>query len=57
VAVVGDSLHDLHMARAAGAGLAVGVLTGPATRTDLEDHADVVMGSIAELPAWLASSR
>ena len=54
VAVVGDSLHDLHMARAAGAALAVGVLTGPATRADLAVDADVVLASIAELPGWLA---
>ena len=53
VAVIGDSTHDLHMARAAGAGLAVGVLTGPATRADLEGDADVVLRSVAELPGWL----
>ncbi len=56
VAVVGDSVHDLHMARAAGAGLAVGVLTGPATRAELEHDADVVLGSIAELPRWLSAN-
>lgn len=54
VAVIGDSTHDLHMARAAGAGAAVGVLTGPATRADLVADADVVLASIAELPAWLS---
>jgi len=57
VAVVGDSIHDLHMARAAGAGLCVGVLTGPATRADLEADADVVLESIAELPAFLGALR
>jgi phosphoglycolate phosphatase len=52
VAVVGDSLHDLHCAKAAGA-VAILVLTGPrgeAARTELEAHADHVITSIAELP-------
>ena len=35
IAVVGDNLHDLDMAKAAGAGLAIGVLTGNSSRTDL----------------------
>ena len=54
VAVIGDSTHDLHMARAAGAGLAVGVLTGPARDADLAPDADVVLPSIAALPAFLS---
>lgn len=54
VAMVGDSLHDLHAGRAAGAGLVVGVLTGPAERAELDPHADLVLGSIAELPEALA---
>jgi phosphoglycolate phosphatase len=49
VAVVGDSLHDLEMARAAGAGLAIGVLTGASPRETLAPHADHVIGSIAEI--------
>ena len=52
IAMVGDSLHDLHAGRAAGM-TCIGVLTGPAKRDDLEPHADVVLASIAELPAWL----
>jgi phosphoglycolate phosphatase len=51
-AMVGDSLHDLHAARAAGM-VAVGVLTGMADRATLGEVADVVLGSIAELPDWL----
>ena len=51
-AMVGDSAHDLKAGRAAGM-IAVGVLTGPATRADLSPLADVVLGSIAELPDWL----
>jgi phosphoglycolate phosphatase-like HAD superfamily hydrolase len=35
IAVVGDNVHDLHMARAAGAGAAIGVLTGNAQAEDL----------------------
>jgi phosphoglycolate phosphatase len=48
-AVVGDSAADLQMARAAGAGLAIGVLTGVGGRADLEPLADEVIESIARL--------
>jgi phosphoglycolate phosphatase len=57
VALIGDTLHDLEAARAAGA-VSVCVLTGPlglAARTQLEPHADHVIGSIDELPALLDS--
>jgi phosphoglycolate phosphatase len=54
VAVVGDTPHDMHMARAAGAGLAIGVLTGVSPREVLADHADRVLASIAELDDLLA---
>jgi phosphoglycolate phosphatase len=53
VALVGDSLHDLHAAEAAGA-LAVLVLTGPlgrAARDQLAPHADHVIETIADLPS------
>jgi len=53
VAVVGDSPHDLDMARAAGAGLAVGVCTGVSPRELLQQHADLVLESIAELETAL----
>lgn len=52
VAVVGDTLHDLHAARAAGA-VAVAVLTGPVPAHRLAPHADAVIPSIAALEAWL----
>jgi len=52
-AMIGDSLHDLHAGKAAGF-TTIGVLTGPARREALEPHADVVLNSIAELPAWIA---
>jgi phosphoglycolate phosphatase len=54
IAVVGDTEHDLVAARAAGA-VAVGVLSGPIPRERLEPHADVLLGSIADLEAWLCS--
>lgn len=53
--MIGDSLHDLHAGAAAGM-TTVGVLTGVADRADLTPHADVVLGSIADLPAWLGLS-
>ena len=55
IAVVGNSLHDLHAARAAGA-LAVAVLTGPrgaAARAELAPFADLVLAALDELPAVL----
>ena len=56
VVVVGDAVHDLEMARAAGAGLAVGVLTGVTGRDGLAPLADHVLDSIAELAAILPQS-
>ena len=53
IAVVGDSRHDLEMARAGAAGRAVGVLTGPAARSDLAPLADEILESIAALPEML----
>ncbi len=53
-AMVGDSLHDLTAARAAGM-VAVAVLTGIAGRDDLTPYADVVLESVADLPGWLDS--
>jgi phosphoglycolate phosphatase len=40
------------MARSAGAGWAVGVLSGTGSADDLAPLADVVLGSIRDLPAW-----
>jgi phosphoglycolate phosphatase len=53
VAVVGDNLADVAMARAAGAGLAVAVLTGGCPPAALEGVADLVLASVAELEAGL----
>ncbi len=54
LAMVGDNRHDLEMAKAGGAGLAVGVLSGTGTRETLAPLADLVLGSIVELPDWLS---
>ncbi len=53
VLVIGDNSHDIEMARNAGAGYAIGVLTGTGTHDVLSQDSDAVLGSIAELPAWL----
>ncbi|SMX33170.1 HAD family hydrolase [Actibacterium lipolyticum] len=52
VLMVGDSRHDLVAGRAAGMGT-VGVLTGLATASDLDDLADVVLPDIGHIPAYL----
>lgn len=57
IAVVGDNAHDLAMARAAGAGAAIGVLSGTSGREDLAPLADVVLDSIRDLPEWLHQNR
>jgi len=54
VVLVGDSLHDMHAARAAGI-IAVGVTSGPLVPEGFADHADVVLPSFMELEAWLDS--
>lgn len=52
VAMVGDSTHDLHAGRAAGM-VTVAVLTGAASRADLEPHADLVLPDVGGLRALL----
>ena len=53
ILMVGDSLHDLLAAQNAGMP-AVGVLTGFASKAQLEPHASAVLPDIGHLPAWLA---
>jgi len=48
-AVIGDSPADMRMARAAGAGRVIGVLSGVGDRATLEPLADLVLDSIADL--------
>jgi phosphoglycolate phosphatase len=52
--MVGDNRHDMEMARAAGAGMAIGVLSGNGTRDTLSPLADVLIESVADLPGLLS---
>lgn len=52
VVMVGDSLHDLHAARAAGT-RGVAVLTGVAGHDTLAPAAEIVLPDIGHLPDWL----
>lgn len=56
IAMVGDNTHDLHMARNAKAGWAIGVLTGTGTAASLSPFADHVLESIEELEGLLDSN-
>jgi len=56
VAMIGDSTHDLEAGRAAGVGLNVGVLTGPARSEDIAHVADVILDDISHLPAYLVQN-
>lgn len=49
IAVIGDNLHDMAMAKAGGAGLRVGVLSGTGTLETLAPAADFCLPSIANL--------
>lgn len=52
-AMVGDALKDLYTGRNAGVAATIAVLTGAASHDELAPHADAVLPSIADLPAWL----
>ena len=53
ILMVGDNLHDMHMARNAGAGLAVAVLSGTGNREGLAKLADHVLESVDDLDQLL----
>eukprot|EP01048_Picozoa_sp_COSAG05_P016633 COSAG05_NODE_2169_length_3442_cov_5.100808_2_plen_228_part_00 len=60
IMMVGDSLHDVHCAKSAGA-LAVAVMSGVADRDALVGPADCTLGSVAEMDAvfllkWMATT-
>ena len=55
IAMVGDSLHDLQAAQAAGM-MRIAVLTGIATENQLKNYADIVLPSIADLPDLLSKN-
>lgn len=57
LAVVGDSVGDLRAGRAAGAGLIIGVSSGPATAALLAPHADAVVADIHALSVAQGSSE
>ena len=52
VMVIGDTTSDLKMARAAGAGLAVGVLSGVSNARDLVSFADILIDSVDDLHVY-----
>ncbi len=52
VIVIGDTIADLKMARAAGAGLVVGVLSGVSSARDLVEYADALIESVDEMHAY-----
>jgi phosphoglycolate phosphatase len=54
ILVIGDNHHDLAMARAAGAGAAIGVLSGTGEEADPAPLADAILPDINALPGWLA---
>ena len=57
LAVAGDTASDVESGLRAGAGLVVGVLTGSASRDDLERaSAPVILNTIADLPPLLGLS-
>jgi phosphoglycolate phosphatase len=55
IAMVGDNSHDMEEARAGGAGLAIGVLTGNAAHEDIAHLADHTLNSVANIAALLRS--
>ncbi len=52
VVMLGDSVEDMHFAKAAGM-IAIGVSTGPLPADELAHHADHMLGSLDELPQFL----
>ena len=54
MAMIGDSLHDINAARAAGA-VAVAIGTGPADLETLRPHADHAIADLSALPGLIAA--
>ena len=55
IAMIGDSLHDLQAADAAGM-MRIAVLTGVATESQLKNYSDIVLPSIADLSDLLSKN-
>ena len=53
VLMIGDNIHDMEMASAAGCGLRIGALSGNSQRAALEPHADFLLDTILDLPQLL----
>src|SRR5688572_1478473 len=53
IMVIGDTVSDMKMARTAGAGLVVGVLSGVSSTQDLLPHADVLIESVDQLHDYI----
>lgn len=49
VAVVGDTMADMHFASNSGAGLIIGVLSGTGTAELLSGHADIILDSVNDI--------
>ena len=49
ILVVGDTAHDMHMGRTAGAGMVIGVLTGATHCDDLRPLSDMILTDVREL--------
>ena len=56
ILMVGDSTHDMVAAKAAGM-RSFAVLTGVASRSDLEPYAETVFDDISFLPNWLKKQK
>lgn len=54
LAMVGDNSHDMEAAHAAQAGLSIGVLSGNAGIDTLKPLADIILPSVADIPALFA---
>ncbi len=57
MAVVGDNVHDMEMAAAAGVAVRIGVLSGNSIAADLRPHADFLLDSVMDLPQLLTNEK
>ncbi len=55
--VVGDNLHDMEMAAAAGVAMSIGVSSGNCSAEELQPMADFVLDSVMDLPQLLRSEN
>jgi len=55
--VIGDNVHDMEMAAAAGVAISVGVSSGNCSAQELQPMADFVLDSVMDLPQLLRSEN